>query len=258
LKKINLLWDEAIGTWRASNLKDVPLDDGTFWYKSTIDPTKVVGVFDSLRLKKGVVLQAYRLESGGDSWGYVWAMPADAKFPEPQDCPQVKAPSILGKPDARKPPAALDDVMEAIEGDGSPWSYFAASLLKRQLEEFDSRWHGHDWVYHRVIDQNPWRAPEFAANLGVLLSEQWRASEPEPREWKPQVQMREDGVTVTFFTYRTWRERAIYRHTDRYKLRSYRSETDCTKIAEPANNLRLRHPQRSSEATEKQPERLGR
>jgi hypothetical protein len=232
LKKIKPLWSEAIGTWRASNVKDVPWDDGSFWYKSTLDPTKVVDVFDSLRLKKGVVLRAYQLESGGDSWGYVWALPADAKFPEPQECPQIKAPSILRKPDARKPPAALDDVIEAIEGDGSPWSYLAASLLKRQLEELGSRWHGRRWTDHRVIDRNLWKSPKVEEDVGIPLSDDWKAFEPEPREWRPQVQIREDEVTVIFFTYCVRRREAIYKQTDRYKLGSYRSETDCRKIAE--------------------------
>ena len=70
-------------------------------------------------------------------------VPVDAEFPDPDDSPVIE--DHLFK--APKPWDALDDVMQAIEGDDSPASYFAASLLRRELREFGARWHGLDWAH---------------------------------------------------------------------------------------------------------------
>ena len=82
------------------------------------------------------------------------AMPFDAEFPEPKDCPTLES-HLLKAP---KPSEALDDVMEAIEGDGTPWSYLAASLLRRELSDFGAAWHGVHWSLHFVLDEDPWMA----------------------------------------------------------------------------------------------------
>jgi hypothetical protein len=88
------------------------------WSKSTIDPMGVVHAFDALRLRIGFTIRAYQYYFGGNGNAVVWAMPAGSDFPEPQDC-SLRAGGLLDPP---RPPGALDDVMEAIEGDGSPWS----------------------------------------------------------------------------------------------------------------------------------------
>jgi hypothetical protein len=36
----------------------------------------------------------------------------------------------------------LDDFMDAIEGDGSAWSYLSASLFAREAAELGALWHG--------------------------------------------------------------------------------------------------------------------
>ena len=116
----------------------------------------VLAVFKSLWIKDGYILRAYQFREGGNGNGVVWAMPVDAEFPEPDKCPRVKD-AFLEPP---KPPAALDDVMKAIDGDGSPWSYLCASLLCRELSEFGAMWHGCSWDTHAILGENPFRAKE--------------------------------------------------------------------------------------------------
>jgi len=53
------------------------------WSKSPVDPTRMLGAFDSLSLRKGYTLRAYQYREGGKGAGYIWAMPADEPFPEP-------------------------------------------------------------------------------------------------------------------------------------------------------------------------------
>lgn len=45
--------------------------------------------------------------------------------------------------------------MEAIEGDGSHWSYLSASIFMREINEFGASWHGCSWSTHEIIDKNP-------------------------------------------------------------------------------------------------------
>ena len=81
------------------------------WSKSWHDPLKVVDLFKPLRVSKGYLLRAYLHREDGNGSGVVWAMPADAEYPEPKDCPRLEHHFLK----APKPWDALDDTMEAIE-----------------------------------------------------------------------------------------------------------------------------------------------
>ena len=104
------------------------------WSKSIVDPAAVLAVFDALRLKPGFALRAYLFRKGDNGNGFVWALPESAEFPAPDALPML-GDRFLNPP---KPPAALDDVMEVIEGDGSPWSYISASCAYLVLANKES------------------------------------------------------------------------------------------------------------------------
>ena len=105
------------------------LSDG--WSASTYKSNELLRVFDTLRLKAGFTLQAYEFRAGIDGNGIIWSVPADAPLVAPDDCPRVED-AWLQPP--RPPEAVL--LMQAIEGDGSPWSYLSASILSREAAEF--------------------------------------------------------------------------------------------------------------------------
>ena len=160
-------------------------------------------------------------------------MPEDADFPAPMDCPALEN-HLLKAP---KPWDALDDPMEAIEGDGSAWSYLAASLLRRELREFGAMWHGGNWATHFLLDDDPWKngAPSDDASpleRPTSKADQWKWLGPRPTQWGPQVRMDNDQVTVTFHTYSGLEKQAIYRHTDTYRAGKYRAKVEQEKIAE--------------------------
>ena len=102
---------------RAAKLAQAPLFGPEGWSKSAVDPMKVLRVFGKcLWIKDGYILRAYQLrEYGGKANGVVWAMPVHAEFPEPYRCKKDRK-RVLQPP---RPLAALDNEMEAIEGDGS-------------------------------------------------------------------------------------------------------------------------------------------
>jgi hypothetical protein len=104
---------------KASLQKPNPKECPNGWSKSEIDPMRVLNAFSSLHIKKDFVLRAYQYVSNGNGNGVVWAMPKDSLFPEPDECQKLEN-TFLECP---RPPEALDDIMEVIEGDGSENSY---------------------------------------------------------------------------------------------------------------------------------------
>jgi hypothetical protein len=60
--------------------------------------------------------------------------------------------------------------MEAIEGDGTPWSYLLASFLSRDGEELGAVWHGCYWRTHALLLESPfWEASRIQAAAALLL-----------------------------------------------------------------------------------------
>ena len=198
------------------------------WSKSSINPMDVLAVFEPLRIKDGYILRAYHYRENTDAHGFVWAMPVDADFPEPQHCPRDNV--LLGTP---KPPTAFEDFMEAIEGDGSPWSYFCASLLGRELRELGAALHGCNWSTHAILDKNPLTEPSQseARHSPSGGQEQWTWLEPEPSQWQPSVFGNDDSHTVTFLTFSGYRRESIYHHADWFSREAYRFTTQSTLVA---------------------------
>ena len=195
------------------------------WSISPVDPTTVLVPFTSLRLRPGFILRAYQFKAGGNGNAVVWAMPVDAEFPDPGLCPRLQG-VFLTPP---KPPDALDDTMEAIEGDGTPWSYLCASLLARELGEFGAMWHGSEWGTHDILGAAPWKTTKRQEIRSQ--EEVWRWSEPKPVDWKPRGHVADDVVTVTFLTYTALGQEKIIQHTDTFKAGNYQFATQYKVLA---------------------------
>ena len=82
-----------------------------------------------------------------------------------------------------KPSDALDEFMEAIDGDGKPWSYLCASLLARELAEFGAMWHGCGWSEHAILGENPFNAQSPTRLLSILRL--GTGMNPNPRSGSP-------------------------------------------------------------------------
>ncbi len=88
---------------RTAKLVRTPLFGPERWSKSVVDPMKVLAVFKKcLWIKKGYVLRAYLFREDGKSDGIVWAMPADADFPNPSIAPSCGA-NCIGLPNRSVP-----------------------------------------------------------------------------------------------------------------------------------------------------------
>jgi len=199
------------------------LPDG--WSISPVDPTAVLVPFTSLWLRPGYLLRAYQFKENGNGNAVVWAVPVDAEFPEPGLCPRLQG-VFLSPP---RPPGALDGIMAAIDGDGTPWSYLCASLLARALGEFGAMWHGSEWTTHDILGAEPWKITKRHQTRSP--EEAWQWSESKPVVWKPQVHVADDVVTVTFLTYTALGQERIIQHTDTFKAGNYQFATQYKVLA---------------------------
>ena len=176
------------------------------WSISPVDPMKVVEVFESLHVRHGWVLRAYQFRSGGDGNGFVWALKEGDHFPEPTDKGNEWGVSRISQPFASvpisnpKPPGALVDFREVIEGDGTPLSYLCASVLARELFEFGALWHGRFW-----------RAVELDIE-------------------DPEVVIEEDHIAVRLSCYTDLGCSGFFNYVDRYRNGSYVFESETTDV----------------------------
>lgn len=218
---------------KAQQLAQVPERTPEGWSKSQVDPEKIVVLFKPLRVNRKYELKAYQFKEDMNGNGVVWAMPVGSTFPNPNELLQGGG-TLFKSP---KPGMALDNAMEAIEGDHSPKSYLLASMLKRELDEFGAIWHGARWSMHTVLDADPWQGSgptdmddplEFPSRPAA----NWKWKTQKPTDWRPTVTMKGDVATVKFYTYSPLGKEAIYEHTDIYRPGEYRFGTQTRKIAE--------------------------
>ncbi|MDE0101410.1 MAG: hypothetical protein OXN89_03440 [Bryobacterales bacterium] len=205
------------------------------WRVSTYDACDLIAVFDTLHLRKGFVLHTYRLWAGGDGNGVIWALRADAPRLAAEQCSSVEG------TDVPKPPRAVA-LMQVIEGDGSPWSYLSASILRREAAEFGASWHGVDWGAHDILGKAPRQAQDrdTLEDGSVGLGDdgpvdEWTLHSAPPRKGEPAYLERGTTKEVVLHLHTGLGRSRVFRATDRYFDGSYdckATHTDlCTGVA---------------------------
>ena len=165
---------EGSDRWRVESLSN-----GWFAYA---DANDLIRVFDTLWLKDGFAPRAY--ESGGSSRGVIWAVPADTPLVAPGEWSRLEDTWLS------RPPGAVP-LMQAIEGDGSPWSYLSASILSRESSEFGARWPGCVWTDQTILSKPPRQAddPDVSDDERKLTADapvgNWTWRRPAAQTWKP-------------------------------------------------------------------------
>ena len=236
--------------------------DGTL-----LDPTSVVRAFDCLSLRADRTLRAILV---GDDLGYesrIFALPSTAMLELEDLLKSVSTQADWQHVFAVEPfllPAEWTwRFMEAVEGDGGPWSYLCASLLLRELTDFAAVWHAcltHDWMAHLILPG--WPPPSRMEMEGrptrvptQFLREEDRRPEHEvtepwwerlewvgPRPAPPQVHVGAREVVAEFYTYRPpfYDPEEVWRHIDTYQVGSYDAVTVKTKVASGKSGPRIR------------------
>lgn len=209
--------------------QDYLLESFSGWFRSKSDPEAVIRATEVLRLREAFRLRAYQYRAGGNGNGVVWALPVNAGFPPPELCETLDG-QFANPP---RPPLALDDFMDAIEGDHSSWSYLCASLVLRELHEYGAMWHGISWGTHELVCRDPWVARNRELRDGPYSEkEDWRWRQAPPDDWRPSVEIGDKAAHVRFFTFSALGQEAIIRHDDHFSVANYRAETETTIMGE--------------------------
>lgn len=222
------------------------------------DPDELLAVFPSLKLKQGyrlVTAHGRGLHEG--SLSIVWAIPVSNYPPKIEECELINI-FKLSRPfdiwsscfdgmvtkwedeengegptyEILKPLGALDDLMDAIEGDQTPWSYLSASIFAREAAEFQPRWHAQIWRDYFILNDNPFNYPTgyFDGFDPPLQSNENTCAfglknfktKPMPLTWNPAVIFNDKVITVRFYTFKFMGMEEIHCFTDTYGPEGYK------------------------------------
>jgi hypothetical protein len=128
--------------------------------------------------------------------------------------------------------------MSAVLGDGSPESYFAASLFRRECGEFGASGDGISWLDHHLLNENCWdadggRVVSHNYEELSLRRDDWAWLEPPPDDFAPVLEAGGAALTLTFHTYHGRRDEKITRHVDTFDGADYRFGPAARVIARP-------------------------
>lgn len=191
------------GPTRASDLD--PNLEGR-WFVSSIDPGAALLQLKGLRVKPGMRLVPYLVRTPRGGVGHICAVP------EGSSTTQFLESALPEGTEWHYPPfpeGSLNNTMLALEGDRSALSYVIASILRREMEEFGATGRDRQWSQHRIVSSLPKQV-------------QWRWKGKSPQNFSPKVKVMDDGqAAVEFFSCRTAKPFALFRHFDRYDGESY-------------------------------------
>lgn len=187
------------------------------WFISTVDPAASINKLPGLSLKPGVRLVTYLQRQTNGGMGVTWALP---ELMSTTVALEAALDSVGDRAIPPRPKAALGNVMDGIEGDRSPGSFIAASILLRELKEFGRSGQNCRWSHHRLIATVPPNKPW-----------QWRTQKP-LTNLSPKIQIQDEKpVLVEFFTCRVVPPIALFRHLDQYPAKSYRPKVNDQVVA---------------------------
>jgi hypothetical protein len=215
------------------------------------DPMALLAAFTSLHIKNGFTLCAsFTPHAFEGRVGYIWAISelgcgkyikagivdlCDLPRPFPTENSCLDGLEMTGSSMLFRPVCAVDNVMEAIEGDGAPRSYLEASIFARKAAEFRAHWHGVVWSAHTVLGGDPWIRPHDWAEHDEeepSPEQDWHWLCCKPSEWEPSVVYKGQVIIVKFYTYSRLVKETIYCYSDTYKPNSYKFEWDVEIITE--------------------------
>jgi hypothetical protein len=222
------------------------------WTLAPYDPNGLMAVFSCIHLKQGYRLESYQGQNkSGNGSAYVFVLPKNRTLPKR---PPRKAlddlldadMGIVEKKSALRsfiykalgiffpgycplPTWADRDIESYPEGDGTPLSYFQASMYLRQIYELGAIGHCAYWSNHTLVTapQEPPVAEWVPQNQDPM---EWTWYEPEPEEWCPMIWKDENEKwNVTFYTIDTMGADLVF-HNDTF-INGYQYETFSTGIA---------------------------
>jgi hypothetical protein len=184
---------------------DIPSEGS--WSISPMNPADVLFKFPGLSLKPKIRLISFTYQQNEEGKGSSWAVPEEYCTTEYLERALAVADGVKQPP---FPTGALPDVMDGLEGDRSPVSFFIASIFRRELLEFGAKGKFQSWTHHRLIDAVP-----------SAIQPYWKSDHPQ--SLRPSLRTLDDGkVVLEFFTCRVVPPVMVVRHIDQYPSRGYK------------------------------------
>lgn len=221
--------DQAKLLWRQA----MPQVMSQGWQIAPVDPAIILPAFDRLFLRPGYHLQAYKYRYGRDGHALVYALPDGVALEAVvENASQPPAP----------PPAALQNPMQAIDGDGSLESYLQASIFSRELGDFYALGHGRSWDFVFVIGEDAWSEPgPVSPSRRKPASSQhaffWPAGTP--IDLNPRIEKNAGQVIVQFYTYTALNVECIILNQDTYTAGQYVFQPNPRQVAEGPQGFRI-------------------
>jgi hypothetical protein len=223
LEQANARRRRAVLTWFRPEVLDAP--EG--WSVSKADASELLECFPPLGLRPDIKLCGYQFRDGDSGNGLVVALPREV-------APELFLPDPHAAPDL----TAYADVLAAVRGDGSPESYFAASLFRRECGEFGATGHGISWLDQHLLNDDCW---DVAGGQVVshnyeqlsLRRDEWSWLEPPPDDFAPVLEADGPALTLTFYTYYGREDPGITRHVDTFSEGVCRFDPAARVIARP-------------------------
>jgi hypothetical protein len=180
------------------------------WSLASYNPNLLFDAFPCLQLRDGFRLASYQFVDGGNGNGFVFAIPTRHSLPEPPEDDFGFDWSESGNPvfcsEQPLPEWVHSNIESFLEGDGSPLSYFQASIFTRELREMGSLWHGCSWSTHEVL-----------LSATQITKQQWKWQDEQPRDWQPVVRQNENGLwEVIFYSYTGLGQEQIVQNKDTF------------------------------------------
>lgn len=197
-------------------------------FAHSLDLSAVLQSTNGLRLKTGYRIRGSIFHEGGNGNGFLWAIKigkGDKKSNHPVRLPRPDLGLMLP---ALRPDNACPDIMEAITGNFSPFSYLEASILKRELKEFGALWHGCDWGTYKLL-----ASPDDTRSgmIGGGFPVQWSWISRKIADLRPRVKIKSGQVLVTYYARSDLAWQRITRFEEAFESDSYVSTSTQVDIA---------------------------
>ncbi len=180
-----------------------PVEPAPGWQVNPVDPEAVVNVTPGVRLKDGFRLVSYRygFPGGWGAFGVTYAVPGES----------IEHPVLSSEREAVPRPSSASNSLEAaLIPEGGCESWFARSLLIRELRETGAYWHGVRWHTHE---------PCFSSEQAVTYTstDEW-SWDDSTEAWPPSVTVLPLIVTVCFATFSRFVRGTLYQHLDEHNV----------------------------------------
>lgn len=175
------------------------------WFISAINPGTALLKLPGLKLKDNIRLVTYLYRFQEQGLGVTWAVP------EHQSTTAILEQALVNSDRGRypHPQGSLEDVMDAVAGDGSPLSFVIATLLRRELRELGTLGQDCNWSKNRLMNSLPANVP-------------WKWLINQPADLSPKIRFFPDGrAAIEFFSYRPSQPITVFQHIDQYGVKSY-------------------------------------